>query len=295
MDIGAAEKILRGQIFEHLGEIVSAAGTVTREQLWNFSLDGTTHRLIDRSRGIRNPKNMLATLSIMSDPDGPYADREVDGSLFAYDYREGSIDGDNAKLRRAYELQLPLVLLRKLQPGLYVPVCPVFVAADDPDKRQFLIALDGDLLEIENPASPTSLERKYVEQVTRRRLHQPMFRARVLQAYRSQCAVCRLGHERLLDAAHIIPDLELDGAPTVDNGLSLCKLHHGAYDADLLGIDEHYRIHISPKFATMGVNPMIECGFRQLSGNEIHRPKRVPDWPDSVRLGVRFEQFKEAC
>ncbi|MFE5287288.1 HNH endonuclease [Nocardia sp. NPDC056611] len=294
MSIGA-EKILRGQIIEHLKGIVSASGTVTREQLWDFDLDGTTHRLIDRSRGIRNPRDMQATLSIMSAPDGPYTDQDLDGSLFAYAYREGTVDGDNAKLRRAYELELPIILLRRLSPGVYVPICPVYVVEDDTEKRQFLIALDADLLNIAQPSSPTPLERKYVSQITKRRLHQPEFRARVLLAYKSRCAVCRLDHGRLLDAAHIIPDPDEDGTPTVDNGLSLCKIHHGAYDTALLGIDPNYRIHISPQLLGSNESPVIQYGFQQLNGGEIALPTRTSDRPDTDRLRIRFERFQEAC
>lgn len=294
MSIGA-EEILREEIFEHLKGIANISGTVTRQQLWNFSVNGTTHRLIDRSRGIRNPASMEATLSIMSAPDGPYADQEVDGSLFAYDYREGSVDGDNAKLRRAYELELPIILLRKISPGVYVPIFPVYVVDDDPKKRQFLIALDADLLAIAQPSNPTPLERKYVSQVTKRRLHQPEFRARVLLAYKSRCAVCRLDHGKLLDAAHIIPDPDEDGIPTVDNGLSLCKIHHAAYDTALLGIDPDYRIHISPQLADSNESPIIKYGFQQLNGGEIAAPTRKADRPDADRLRVRFQSFQEAC
>ncbi|MFE2960301.1 HNH endonuclease [Nocardia tengchongensis] len=294
MSIGA-EKILRGQIIEHLNELASASGTVTRDQLWDFDLDGTTHRLIDRSLGIRNPRNMLATLSIMSAPDGPYTDQEVDGSLFAYDYREGTDDGDNAKLRRAYQLELPIILLRKLSPDLYLPICPVYVVDDNRKKRQFLIALDAELLKIDQPMNPTELERKYVRQVTKRRLHQPEFRARVLLAYKSRCAVCRLGHGKLLDAAHIVPDPDDDGAPVVENGLSLCKIHHAAYDTALLGIDPDYRIHISPQLSDSAESPIIEYGFHQLNGGKIAVPSRAADRPDADRLRVRFERFREAC
>ncbi len=37
-------------------------------------------------------------------------------------------------------------------------------------------------------------------------MHQQEFRQRVLRAYRERCAICRLRHEELLDAAHILPD-----------------------------------------------------------------------------------------
>jgi len=40
----------------------------------------------------------------------------------------------------------------------------------------------------------------------------------------------------LLDAAHIIPDNMPEGKSTIENGLSLCKLHHSAYDAFIIGV-----------------------------------------------------------
>ena len=63
--------------------------------------------------------------------DGPYADTHVSESLVAYDYRAGSTDGDNLKMRRAYELGLPIILLRKIKIAIYVPVFPAYVVADD--------------------------------------------------------------------------------------------------------------------------------------------------------------------
>ena len=43
-----------------------------------------------------------------------------------------------------------------------------------------------------------------------------------------RCALCRLRHQELLDAAHITPDSEAEGEPLVSNGVVLCKLHHAA-------------------------------------------------------------------
>lgn len=51
----------------------------------------------------------------------------------------------------------------------------------------------------------------------------------------TQCSVCRLRHRELLDAAHIVSD-RMGGLMHVTNGLSMCKIHHAAVDANLLGI-----------------------------------------------------------
>ncbi len=66
------------------------------------------------------------------------------------------------------------------------------------------------------------------------RVHQARFRGRVLPAYTSQCTICRLKEIRLLDAAHIVSDSEVLGEPTITNGLSLCAIHHRAFDQDLV-------------------------------------------------------------
>src|SRR6185312_1123550 len=101
---------LRQLIFQRLTEIVAEHGVVTRNDLEALQVGNETRRIIDRSRGIWNPREMNATLSVVSNPAGPYADAHVGDSLFAYDYRAGSTDGDNRKLRRALELELPIIL-----------------------------------------------------------------------------------------------------------------------------------------------------------------------------------------
>jgi putative restriction endonuclease len=60
----------------------SADGTLSRSQLSAFDVDGAPRRLIDRSRGIWNPKELLATLAIVSSPTGPYADERWAAASF---------------------------------------------------------------------------------------------------------------------------------------------------------------------------------------------------------------------
>ncbi len=221
---------LRRQIFGRLSaRVTESGGFLSRAELSDFAFaEGRQRRAIDTSKGIWNPRDLNATLSIVSSPDGPYDDREVEGGLFTYDYRAGSVDGDNAKLRRAGQLEMPLILLRKLTSGLYVPIFPVYVMQDDVHRRQFVIAVDESLRMLGPPEEMSPLERRYAEQVTRRRLHQSMFRGMVVRAYEVRCAVCRLHHGDLLDAAHITADADETGPAVVTNGLSLCKIHHAA-------------------------------------------------------------------
>jgi putative restriction endonuclease len=271
----------------------SNGGVISRAELSALLLaNGETRRVIDTSKGIWNPRDLAATLSIVSSPSGPYDDRQVDGGLFHYDYRSGSTEGDNTKLRRAFELGLPVILLRKIDNGIYVPVLPTYVVADDINNRQFLLALDESLRFLANPMSPTVAEKRYAERVIRARLHQPEFRGRVIRAYHATCTVCSLKHADLLDAAHIIGDGEDGGDPIVTNGLSLCKIHHAAYDRNLLGISPEYTVHLDKDLLDEVDGPMLRHGLQEMHGRSLILPIKPTELPDRERLSVRFERFR---
>lgn len=285
---------LRRLIMNALTEVASEAGTVTRAQLSNLDLGFETRRIIDQSRGIWNPRDLQATLSVLSSPSGPYEDASLDGSLFRYDYRAGSTAGDNTKLRRAYELGLPIILLRKVNDRDFMPVFPVYVVADNLVERHFLLALDESVRLLSNPSDPSATERRYISRLTKQRLHQPEFRARVLLAYSTNCAVCNLKHGRLLDAAHIISDGADGGDPVVPNGLALCKIHHASYDADLLGISPDYVVHVNAELLDEVDGPMLKHGIQEMHGRQLSVPDRAALKPDRERLASRFDSFQTA-
>ncbi|MFX0575112.1 HNH endonuclease [Nocardia nepalensis] len=294
MDSGA-ELELRRAIFEHLMRRAEETGTLTRAELTEFEVEGEVYRLVDRNKGIWNPKSMLATLSIMSKPGSQYDDAEVGDSLYAYAYREGNVNGDNTKLRRAYELALPIILLRWIRDGVYVPICPVYVVADDMENQRFILALDETLRSVTDPLMLKPIERSYAQRITKQRLHQPEFRGRILLAYDNRCAVCAVGHGQLLDAAHIIADPKEHGSADVDNGLCLCKIHHAAFDANLLGISPDYQIHIGAKLMQdQSSGSMLRHGFQEIDGKLLTLPRRYSDRPAPKRLEERFGEFKNA-
>jgi putative restriction endonuclease len=290
---GFAEVQLRTTIMKRLAtRVAESGGFLNRAELSDFDCgDGLRRRLMDTSKGIWNPRDLQATLSIVSSPDGPYDDTEVEGGLFRYDYRAGSIAGDNTKLRRAGELGLPLILLRKITGGVYVPIFPVYVIDDDVHRRQFVIAVDESLRILANPSSMSEVERRYAEQITRHRLHQATFRGMVVRAYEVRCAVCRLRHGDLLDAAHITADTDETGLATVSNGLSLCKIHHAAYDRNLMGISPDYRVEINRSLLEEVDGPMLKHGLQEMHGTSLVVPMRSSERPDPGRLATRFDAF----
>jgi putative restriction endonuclease len=137
------------------------------------------------------------------------------------------------------------------------------------------------------------LERQYVFRETRVRVHQARFRGRVIPAYRNLCAICRLKEQRLLDAAHIVGDLEVRGEPVIANGLSLCSIHHRAFDEELVGISPDYEVHVSRRLLDEDDGPMLDVlkGFHR---RPIEIPRQKTWRPDRERLAMRFERFLAA-
>jgi len=269
-------------------------GAVSRRELEAFTFQGTPLKLIDQGRGIRNPRELAATLSILSQPGGPYEDVETTHGLLRYAYRIGDPDaGDNRKLRRAAELGLPLILLIGIKPGVFVPFCPVYIARDVPDERYVEVAVDESLRYL--PETDDVDQRAYAQRLTRQRLHQPVFRARVLRANETRCAMCRLHHPELLDAAHIVPDNDAKGLPVVSNGLALCKIHHAAYDLNFVGVRPDLVIEVHPELLHEIDGPMLKHGIQELAGGHLLVPRPRADRPDAARLEERFELFRAAA
>jgi putative restriction endonuclease len=238
-----------------------------------------------------------AALSVNTSFRSPYDDEETpDG--FAYAYRAGAIDQhDNRALRAACQLQVPLVYFVGTRPGWYRPEWPVYVTVDDPITRRVTLTpgrMIGPLEEREPNLPSDPVERRYAVRETRVRLHQARFRARVLPAYANQCTICRLKETRLLDAAHIVPDADSGGQPVVSNGLSLCSIHHRAFDEDLVGVSPDYEVRVHTRLLEDEDGPMLDL-LKRAHRNRIVLPRSVRLRPDRERLAARFERFRAAA
>lgn len=207
-------------------------------------------------QGIWKPAVCTLPLSIMTTVGGPYSDVfDTTTGEISYAYRGSDPrHRDNAGLRRAMQERVPLVYFHAVEAGRYMPAYPAFVVSDHPAALRFGVQVDdvsalavsvrtdGHRVAEEEPEA----RRAYITSTVRRRLHQVVFRERVLRAYRETCALCRLRHAELLDAAHITPDLDPEGEPIVQNGLALCKLHHAAFDRFFFAVRPDYRVEVKP-------------------------------------------------
>jgi len=261
-----------------------------------FPFHGTRVPFINYQKGIHRAAIQTgpAALSIQTSAKSPYDD-EILADGFLYAYRAGSIEQpDNRALVAAHNLQVPLVYFIGTRPGWYKPVFPCFVSGNDA-RRRMVIVTPGELrgpvdepipMRLEDP-----MERRYAVRQTRVRLHQARFRARVVPAYSSQCSICRLRELRLLDAAHIVGDAEDLGEPSVTNGLSLCAIHHRAFDHNLVGISPDYVVHVSRRLREDEDGPMLEL-LKGFHDRPLIVPTRARDRPDRERLDARFAEFR---
>jgi putative restriction endonuclease len=205
-------------------------------------------------------------------------------------------------LREAMRRQTPLIYCHGIVPGRYLVTYPVFVVGDDPGSLTFSILVDEEERAV--PAAVDALERPgsalegsaprrlYITTEVRRRLHQRYFRERVIEAYRVSCALCRLRHRELLEAAHIIPDSEPGGEPVVTNGIALCALHHAAFDRFLIGIRPDYVVAVRQAILDEIDGPMLQHGLKGLQDQRIELSRDARLRPDPELLARRWERFK---
>lgn len=98
----------------------------------------------------------------------------------------------------------------------------------------------------------------------------PKFRKIVNHAYDSKCAMCGIQLE-LVEAAHIIPHSHKAGTDDISNGISLCKLHHYAYDRGLIYFDSSFNIFFNDKKIEYLTKVNMDSGFRKFQNMSYHQ------------------------
>lgn len=275
---------------------------------WNaieqgFVLEGEKVFLANRARGIFKPKQLVRGLVSIkttlprSGRVNIYSDKEQDEGFFRYSLQKGDpYSGGNKHLWEALEDKSPFVYFHAVAEGIYKAIWPCFVTAIHPelsycevvtsvqDQRHQDERFEYEML--------SDSEKRYAVRETKVRLHQAAFRESVLAAYDHRCAISRLPVVRLLEAAHIIPDSDTNSTASINNGISLSRIHHKAYDANLLGISADFQIIVGDQLlkSKTGVllDAIVDCHKRNLI-----LPKNISLRPDRDLLESRFKQFKE--
>ena len=298
------EQRARLAAFRRLGELEAAFGEAipARALRQGFSFEGGWVPLTG-TPGIWQPSQLEAPVSIRTAAHDPYADElGPDGLSYAYIAPKNMTPerardhAHNRGLREVMQHQLPLAYFHAVSRAEYQAFWPTWIVGDDRASMRFEVAIaDHEVLEAHELVTlPEAGQLRYANRLAKVRLHQRHFRHQVLTAYRTTCAVCRLkNHRALLDAAHIRED-SAGGAPVVSNGLSLCKIHHAAYDANVVGITPKYVIEINERVLNEVDGPMLRHGLQERHGETLHLPHRAADRPDPELLEERFEAFRAA-
>jgi putative restriction endonuclease len=302
--IDDADLAVRTAAFRFLDEqsrLTGEDGALRRELLARgFVYSGQRVPLLG-PQGIFKPKVLrsiplsIRTAAVKEGEVRPYDDAIGEDGLLRYRYRGSNpAHHENAGLRLAMEQRVPLIYLHGIVPGLYAPVWPVFVVGDDPRILTFTVNVNegtfagaGAAADVDHP----EIRRRYATRMVRQRLHQTAFRERVVRAYEYHCAICRLKRNELLEAAHITPDADPLGEPVVPNGVSLCKLHHAAFDTQLIGIRPDYIVQVWRDVLDESDGPMLIHGLQGFHDKPILVPRHAGWRPNQSLLEERFERF----
>jgi putative restriction endonuclease len=253
-------------------------------------------------QGIWKPGQLTATLSFRTvyRPEGtdrPYDDAVGTDGFYRYKMRGDDPNHyQNRALREALAERLPLIWWLGVQGGGYSTLYPIYLVDEERADLQFVVDIDAvPQPDIVWPSIELELDPSYRQQLTKLRLHQRPFRAAVLRVYRTSCAVCSFRHSDLLDAAHIQED-GAGGLPVVTNGLTLCKMHHAAYDRRILGITPGYEVRINAEVLQEVDGLMLRHGIQEFHGKRLMvLPERRKDRPDRLLLESRYEALLDAC
>ena len=283
------------------GQRAAGKETFSQEDTSNLTLTGETVRLMPTQQGIWKPGQLAAALSIRTvyrpqGSDRPYDDTVGRDGFYRYKMRGDDPNHyQNLSLREAMAERLPLIWWLGVQGGGYSALYPIYLVDEEPADLQFVVDIDAvPQPDIVWPSTELELDPSYRQQLTKLRLHQRPFRAAVLRAYRTSCAVCSFRHSDLLDAAHIHED-GAGGRPVVTNGLTLCKMHHAAYDRRILGITPDYGVRINAEVLQEIDGPMLRHGIQEFHGKKLMvLPERRTERPDRLLLEERFRAFLNA-
>ena len=262
-----------------------------------FHIGNERFHFSSRARGIFRPKRMeRGVLSIKTTIPrrgriNRYDDVASDAGFFDYHFMGDDPHSiDNRALKESMDDGTPIIYFHAVATSYYQAIWPAFVVDWNP-KLLSVRVVPGEVAPGGGALPASDDTRRYTVAAVKRRLHQAIFRELVLDAYEGRCALSGLSERRLVHAAHILPDRDERGLPTITNGIAMSALHHAAYDADLLGIDADGGIHINRSLLEMHDGPVLEQALKGLHGRFITLPKHAAGHPNREYLELRFNQF----
>ena len=107
------------------------------------------------------------------------------------------------------------------------------------------------------------------------RVGQSFFRDTLISAYDGRCCVTGLANPHLLEASHIVPWQE-DRAIRLNprNGLLLSTLHHRAFDAGLMSVEEDFTVLVCESVRDRAEDPFLATALSAYHGLSIKLPEK---------------------
>ena len=150
------------------------------------------------------------------------------------------------------------------------------------EHRQELLRQVENAFSTENPIEPVQAETP---------IRKAAFRQAIMVMYNYTCAVCRLrvltmDGESVTEAAHIIP-FSISGNDDVRNGISLCQLHHWAFDRGLISLGKTYKVIVSEFMSEQGPREWL---LSELRDKSIFLPEHDQLYPAQDALAWHREE-----
>lgn len=140
------------------------------------------------------------------------------------------------------------------------------------------------------PAPPPEGPTSSTAQVKVRR-GQQYFRQVVLNAFDGRCGVTGIAVRELLVASHILPWASHSKSRLeLENGISLSRLHDGAFDRGLISFDEEYRLVLSDRLRRHFPHSALEANFSAYSGKPLTLSSEVPP-PSQEYLSIHRKMW----
>jgi putative restriction endonuclease len=293
------QDLIRAVAFSYVDEMSDhGEQPVAWSDLARFTFEGERIPLVSQ-QGIFKPAALELPISIRTTfrPPGearPYEDEVDENGFLLYRYRGTDPQHhENRWLRQVQDRAVPLLYLEGVAQGSYLPSAAA-VIEDHPDALTFgiqLMPIDAAAIGAVNAFALDMTTRRHYMALVQRRVGQARFRERVLDAYASRCTLCRLRHRELLDAAHIVSYAE-GGTHHVTNGLSMCKIHHAAYDLNIVGVRPDGFAEVRPEVLVETDGPMLRHGLQEVHGVQLWLPRAPEKRPSVEGLEKRWERFR---
>lgn len=157
---------------------------------------------------------------------------------------------------------------------------PTMTYVDGPHSPELNVMEAAQELNPYDPGDQSDAREKVLREIVRRR-GQPKFRAALIEAYESRCAISGCAVLPILEAAHITPYLGPE-TNAISNGLLLRADIHTLWDLGLIAID--------PLSMKVWVSPLVpDPAYQCLDGKTAFQPKNPAFRPSHMALKQQWE------